>query len=97
MTASLIGKPNQTSGNFSQGGNGKYKPLRTRKQGSGASAAEFDPFNPTYDRMHFKNTRDAVYIAFDYVENQPFSKLTSDFIKENITAPINQFLSSLFQ
>ena len=89
MTTSLSNSRLTTSNNFSQGGNGKYKPLRQRKLGSTASTGAFNPFEPTYDRMSFKSTRDPIFIAFDHIEKQSPLKLTADFITDGITDSIN--------
>ena len=89
MTTSLQASRLTTSNNFSQGGNGKYKPLRTRNTEKQSSTATFDPFNPAYDRMRFKSSRDPVFIAFDHIEKQSPLKLTTDLIKDGITDSIN--------
>ena len=89
MTTSLVtDKRMTTSGNFSQGGNGKYKPLKTKKQGTQNNSGTYDPFNPTFDRMRFKNSRDPIYVAFDHIDKQSPLKLTADFITEGITSSI---------
>ena len=98
MTATLNSRLS-TPNNFTQGGNGKYKPLKTRKNGSNKNSAAYDPFNPTFDRMHFKNSRDPIFVAFDHIDKQSPLKLTKDLIKESITDSINTIgktLVSLF-
>ncbi len=89
MTTSLVNNRLTTSGNFSQGGNGKYKPLRTRNNSKRNNSGTFDPFNPSYDRMSFKSTRDPIFVAFDHIERQNPIKLTTDLIKDGITDSIN--------
>ena len=100
MTTSLAtDKRMTTSGNFSQGGNGKYKPLKTKKQGMQSNSGAYDPFNPSYDRMRFKNSRDPIYVAFDHIDKQSPFKLTADLIKEGVTSSITtigQTLVNLF-
>lgn len=89
MTTSLASSRLTTGNNFSQGGNGKYKPLRTRNTSAATKPAGFDPFDPSYDRMHFKTTRDPIFIAFEHIEKQSPLKLTTDLIKDGITDSIN--------
>ena len=89
MATSLSNNRLTTSGNFSQGGNGKYKPLKQRKVGSTTKTGAFNPFEPTYDRMAFKSSRDPIFIAFDHIEKQSPIKLTADFITEGITDSIH--------
>jgi hypothetical protein len=92
MVATTTMKPSQSSGNFSSGGSGKFKPLR----GRGKKTPEYNPFNPPkYDRMSFKNSRDPVYIAFDHIDKQPLSKVASDFFKENISMPVSKLFTEL--
>ena len=90
MTTSMVTDQRMTtSGNFSQGGNGKYKPLRTKKQGSQNNSGMYDPFNPSYDRMRFKNSQDPIYYVFDCIENRPLSTLTKEFVKDSIFEVVN--------
>ena len=89
MTTSLVTDHRMTtSGNFTQGGNGKYKPLFTKKKDEKSQAGVYDPFNPAYDRMRFKNSRDPIFIAFDHVDKMNPVKLTADLIKEGVTSSI---------
>lgn len=84
--------------NLTQGGNGKYKPLR--KVEKKENKAEFDPFNPVYNRMHFKNARDPIYLAFDNLDRQPITKLAADLIKDGIKSSVSTIgnkLVSIFQ
>ena len=92
MTASLATDHRlTTAGNFAQGGNGKYKGLKNRKQQGDRkqNSGAYDPFNPAYNRMRFKNSRDPIYIAFDYIDKQSPLKLTADLIKDGIESSIN--------
>ncbi|MFA6988562.1 MAG: hypothetical protein WC197_00695 [Candidatus Gastranaerophilaceae bacterium] len=82
-----------TSKNFTSGGSGKFRPLR--KKNSSKDKNSFDPFESRYNRMAFKGSRDPVYAAFNYVEGQSLSKVTSDFIQENIKYPLNKLYSKL--
>ncbi|MDD3594468.1 MAG: hypothetical protein PHX18_07565 [Candidatus Gastranaerophilales bacterium] len=98
-TTFLLTQERATIGNnLTQGGNGKHKPLRKvqKKENKG----EFDPFNPVYDRMHFKNARDPIYLAFDNLDRQPVTKLAADFIKDGIKSSVSTIgskLVSIFQ
>lgn len=35
-------------------------------------------------RMRFRNSKDPIYIAFEYLDSQPLDKLAKDFVKETI-------------
>ena len=35
-------------------------------------------------RMRFRNSKDPIYIAFDYIDNQPLEKLAKDFFKDTV-------------
>ncbi len=89
MTTSLTNNRLTTSGNFSQGGNGKYKPLARKNANGKNTSATYDPFNPAYDRMSFKSTRDPIFIAFDAIDKQSPLKLTTDLIKDGISGSIS--------
>jgi len=90
MTASMVTDNRlTTSSNFSQGGNGKYKPLKTKNANNKSKSGVYDPFNPAYERMRFKNSRDPIYVAFDHIDKQSPLKLTTDFIKEGISDSIH--------
>ncbi|MDD3150699.1 MAG: hypothetical protein PHV68_07670 [Candidatus Gastranaerophilales bacterium] len=45
------------------------------------------------DLTDFRETQDPVYIAFDYIDNRPVSKLASEFIQESIIQPVMKFIS----
>lgn len=45
-------------------------------------------------RMRFRNSQDPIYVAYEYVENQPLSKLAKSFIKDQINGVI-KFVSKL--
>ena len=38
----------------------------------------------TDHRMRFRNSKDPIYIAFDYIDNQPLDKLAKEFFKETV-------------
>lgn len=45
-------------------------------------------------RMRFRNSTDPVYIAFEYLDNQPVSVLAASFVKESINDVI-KFVSKV--
>ena len=36
------------------------------------------------NRMRFRNSKDPIYIAFDYIDNQPLDKLAKEFFKDTV-------------
>ena len=61
-------------------GNGNYKPLKRRKE------KEFDQdiLDKKDRRMRFKNSKDPIYVAFEYIDKQPLKKLAIEFVKDSI-------------
>ncbi len=45
-------------------------------------------------RMRFRNSQDPIYVAYNFVDNQPLSKLLQSFIKDHINGII-KFISKL--
>lgn len=45
-------------------------------------------------RMRFRNSQDPIYVAYQYVDNQPLSKLAKSFIKDQINGVI-RFVSKM--
>lgn len=43
----------------------------------------------------FNSIEDPVYVAFEYIDNQPLGRVAADFVKENIKAPIITFISKV--
>ena len=35
-------------------------------------------------RMRFRNSKDPIYIAFDYLDSQPIDKLAKDFFRDTV-------------
>ncbi len=35
-------------------------------------------------RMRFRNSKDPIYIAFEYIDNQPLDKIAKDFVQDTI-------------
>ena len=42
-------------------------------------------------RMRFRNSKDPIYIAFDFLERQPLDKLAKEFVKDTIKDTMNSF------
>lgn len=47
-------------------------------------------------RMRFRNSQDPIYVAYNYVDNQPISKLAQSFVKDRIQGVV-KFISKLAQ
>ena len=75
-----IGAPMTAENN--RGGSGKgYRPMRRgQKQGQGQQKRQ-----PVYSkdaRMRFKNSKDPVYVAFDYIDKQSIPQLAADCVQD---------------
>lgn len=49
-------------------------------------------------RMRFRNSKDPIYIAFDYLDSQPIDKLAKDFFKDTVKETmesISNFISKV--
>ena len=44
-------------------------------------------------RMRFRNSKDPIYIAFDYLENQPLDKLAKDFFKDTVKDTMDNIMN----
>ena len=73
-------------------GNGNFSPLKRKKKNKTTAQDEMDLLDKKDIRMRFKNSRDPVYIAFEYLENQPLQRLAIDFVKDSF-AEIACFIS----
>ena len=76
---------------------GIYKPLRTKSANTKTNTDIYDIYNPSYNRMRFKNSRDPIYVAFDHIEKQNPLKLTTEFITEGITESISTIGKNLIK
>ena len=47
-------------------------------------------------RMRFRNSADPIYVAFNYIDNQPISKLATSFVKESVFEVMN-FVSKVIK
>ena len=66
-------------------GSGSYKPLkRNPKRENKEQEKQTDVMEQKDRRMRFKNAKDPVYVAFDYLDRQPLKKLAIDFVKDSI-------------
>ncbi len=76
-----------------RGGNGRgYMPMRRRGGQGGRNAS-----TPNYRkdaRMRFKNSKDPVFVAFDYIDNQTIPELAADFVKDAVF-DIMQFVNNV--
>ena len=45
-------------------------------------------------RMRFRNSQDPIYVAYQYVDNQPISKLAQSFVKDRVKGFI-KFISKV--
>ena len=45
-------------------------------------------------RMRFRNSQDPIYVAYEYVDSQPLSKLAQSFVKDKINGVI-KFISQI--
>lgn len=67
-------------------GNGQYSPLRRKKNGGKRSLSqEMDILDQKDIRMRFRNSRDPVLIAFEYLDKQSLKRLAIEFVKDSIT------------
>ena len=77
-------------------GNGKYRPLRTRKvkKTQEQADAEFSYLSTTDSRMRFNNSRDPIYFAFECIENRSVGQLMGDFVKDSFFE-VTKFVSKV--
>ncbi len=72
-----------TQMNNNRGGSGQFRPM-ARKVQNPQLAANLDVLDRKDIRMRFRNSRDPLYIAFDYLDNRPVKDLAVDFVKDSI-------------
>ena len=76
-------------------GNGKYKPLRTRKVKKGEKKAEeFSYLKNADSRMRFNTSQDPIYYAFEVLENRSVPQLMGDLVKDSFFE-ITTFISKV--
>ena len=76
-----------------RGGSGRgYTPMRRR---GGQNAKKASTANYRKDaRMRFKNSKDPVFVAFDFIDNQSIPELAADFVKDTVF-DILQFVNNV--
>lgn len=47
-------------------------------------------------RMRFRNSADPIFVAYQYVDSQPISKLAASFVKESVSEIMN-FVSTVIK
>lgn len=65
-------------------GSGCYTPLKRKKKQKKETSDGVDLLDQKDIRMRFKNARDPVYVAFEYLDRQPLKKLAADFVRDSI-------------
>ena len=75
-----------TQMNNNRGGNGQFKPMARRPKQLETALATIDRKDI---RMRFRNSRDPLYIAFDYLDQRPVQELAKDFVKDSIYEIMN--------
>lgn len=82
-----------TTAENNRGGSGRgYMPMRGRRQ-----VARKGTSQPNYrkdPRMRFKNSKDPVYVAFDFIDNQSIPQLAADFVRDSLF-DILQFVNNV--
>lgn len=67
-------------------GNGSYTPLKRKKKEDEKKGVKdkLDQLDKKDPRMRFRNSKDPVFVAFDYLDKQPLKKLAIEFVKDTI-------------
>lgn len=74
-----------TNMNNNRNGSGAFTPLRRNGQSKNSQlAANLDILDRKDIRMRFKNSRDPLYVAFDYLDKRPIQELAVEFVKDSI-------------
>jgi len=84
MTTALAFKTSGSSGNFANGGQNQYRPMRRRRSSSDGNILSFSYFENPDKRMDFEQTKDPTYIAFDHIDNLPLHTVLREMTKETI-------------
>ena len=72
-----------------RGGNGQFRPLFRKAQQENKLQANLAMIDKKDIRMRFKNSRDPIYIAFDYLDQRPIQDLAVDFVKDSLFDIVN--------
>ncbi len=75
--------------NNNRGGNGQFRPLLRKAQQENRLQANLAILDQKDIRMRFKNSRDPLYIAFDYIDNRPVQELAVEFVKDSLFDIVN--------
>lgn len=70
-------------------GNGQFSPLKRKVQPKKTATEYTDIFDMNNHRMGFKSSTDPIFIAYEYLDNQPISQLASSFVKDSVNGLIN--------
>ena len=72
-----------------RGGNGQFRPLLRKDQQENRLQANLAILDKKDIRMRFKNSRDPLYIAFDYIDKRPVQELAVEFVKDSLFDIVN--------
>jgi len=72
-----------------RGGNGQFRPLLRKAQEENKLQANLAIIDKKDIRMRFKNSRDPLYIAFDYMDKRPVQDLAIEFVKDSLFDIVN--------
>ena len=72
-----------------RGGNGQFRPLLRKAQSQNKLQASLAILDKKDIRMRFKNSRDTLYIAFDYIDKRPVQELAVEFVKDSLFDIVN--------
>ena len=72
-----------------RGGNGQFRPLLRKAQQENRLQANLAILEKKDIRMRFKNSRDPLYIAFDYIDKRPVQELAVEFVKDSLFDIVN--------
>lgn len=75
--------------NNNRGGNGQFRPLLKKAQDENRLQANLAVLDKKDIRMRFKNSRDPLYIAFDYIDKRPVQELAMEFVKDSLFDIVN--------
>ena len=72
-----------------RGGDGHFRPLLRKAQKENRLQATLSVIDKKDIRMRFKNSRDPLYIAIDYMDQRPVKDLAIDFVKDTLFDFVN--------
>lgn len=72
-----------------RGGSGQFRPLLRKAQQENKLQANLAVIDKKDIRMRFKNSRDPLYIAFDYIDKRPVQELAVAFVKDTLFDVMN--------